>query len=91
MVYKEFTADQVLALAFIAYGKDSLVGYQEFDNVFDALRSELHKNNFPNHLLIFYLPLYHSYLNYLSPHITFSIICNHYIFNFIFHIFPSFL
>ena len=46
MVYKEFTADQVLALAFIAYGKDSLVGYQEFDNVFDALRSELHKNNF---------------------------------------------
>lgn len=46
MVYKEFTADQVLTLAFIAYGKDSLVGYQEFDNVFDALKSELHKNNF---------------------------------------------
>lgn len=45
MVYKEFTADQVLALSFIAYGYDAVIGYKEFDKVFNILNSDLKKNN----------------------------------------------
>lgn len=64
MIYKEFTTDQVLALTFIAYGKESVVGYQEFDNVFNALRDELHKNDLPYYFGI-NMPMHNNFDNSL--------------------------